>query len=223
MFLRKCRNCDQDRTHIPVWPLDHVGLRARIRSNLVDDTAMAFLPSTLKASIEPAVHNNSTGRNNAGSSAAASQDPPKAVVVIMKIGKVRKAMHNGCAFTYTSQSRNVFRWKCEVDNCSATLKTDCVSGTHYAMSSTRHDEQEHMQEFSRLSGGGPSTPRTPHDGPKRKVDSCADKPPETMNGDTQVPAKKSKGRHFLVGGVFKKPLQDTPPRKPEDAAGDNSK
>ncbi|KAM7288090.1 uncharacterized protein ISCGN_031779 [Ixodes scapularis] len=176
---------------------------------------MASSASTSTASIEPAVHTKSTGGNNAKSSAAASQAPTSLIVETMKIGKVRKAIHGGSVFTYTSRSGHDFRWKCEVDNCRATLKTYYICGTHYYNSPKPPYEHVHTRKFPRLSGGGPSTPRTPHDGSKRKEDSCADKPQHTANGDVPVPAK-------TAGGVFKKLFQDTPQRKAEDAAGDNS-
>ncbi|XP_040360102.1 uncharacterized protein LOC8052435 isoform X3 [Ixodes scapularis] len=186
---------------------------------------MASSASTSTASIEPAADTNSTGSNEAKSCADASQDPTTIMVLTLNTENGLKATHGGYGFTYSSRDGPVFRWRCVLRQCGVILKTYRLEGQHYLLHAEPHNEEVHNCESSRPSGGGVRTPCTPHDGPKTKAESCADKPPDTVNSDAQVPAKKSIGHRLLIVGAFshRPPLRDRPPRKAEGATGDNIK
>ncbi|CAN8011015.1 unnamed protein product, partial [Ixodes pacificus] len=278
----------------------------------------------------PGVHTNSTGSNKANSCADASQDPTTIMVLTLNTENGLKATHGGYGFTYFSRDGPLFRWRCVLRQCGVILKTYRVKGQHYLLHAVPHNEEVHNCESSRPFGGGVRTPCTPHDGPKTKADSCADKvervtnkeaedkicghgkhqlmetdsdsdssidwrprtekrkrslksvcsssngggagpsasvkrssgkqkgggasrliqeeeppvkkrgewppvekaspkvlkgPPDTVNSDAKVPAKKSIGHRLLIVGAFsrRRPLQDTPPGKAEDAVSDNIK
>ncbi|XP_029834682.2 uncharacterized protein LOC115319050 [Ixodes scapularis] len=153
---------------------------------------MASSASTSTASIEPAVPTNWTG-DKAKSSTAAPQALDTPMVPTMKTDIGLKATHGGCGFTFSSRTSQLFRWRCDNSNCRAMLKTGLLNGQHYLIHFVPHDEEVHRRGSPCPPGGGAQTPCTPRDGPKRKADSCADKPRETVNGDAQVPAKKSTG------------------------------
>ncbi|KAG0416453.1 hypothetical protein HPB47_006415 [Ixodes persulcatus] len=188
---------------------------------------MASSASTLTASIEPAVHTNSTGGSKAKSSAAAPKAPTSAKVFTMQTNMGLKAMHGGCWFTFFSRKLNRYRWKCDFLRCGAALKTKHFNGQHYLTRAKQHNIEVHKRESSCPSRGSVRSSCTPRDGAKRKEDSCADKRPETVDGDGQVPAKKSTGGHLPIGGASmasdRQHSQDSPPGNAEDAAGDKSK
>ncbi|KAG0435777.1 hypothetical protein HPB47_018324 [Ixodes persulcatus] len=185
---------------------------------------MASSASTSTAFIEPAVPTNSTVVK-AKSSTATPQALDTPIVPTMKTDIGLKAMHGGCDFMFSSRTGQLFRWRCDNPGCSAMLKTGNLNGQHYLIHSVPHDEEVHKRGSPCPPGGGAQTQCTPRDGRKRKADSCADKPRETVNCDAQVPAKKCTGRPLPIGGAFSRTphMQGTLPGNAEVAAGDNSK
>ncbi|XP_040075262.1 uncharacterized protein LOC115319049 [Ixodes scapularis] len=183
---------------------------------------MASSEATSTAAIEPAVHTNLTGGNKAKSSATASKARTAAKVFTMQTNIGLKAMHGGYWFTFSSQLLNRCQWRCDFLKCGATLKTKDFNGQHYLICAKRHNIEAHKRESSRPSEGCVRSSCTPRDGPKRKADSSADKRPETINTDGQVPTKKSTSGHLSMASD-RQHSQDTPQGKAEDTAGDNSK
>uniref|UniRef100_A0A131Y7D6 Uncharacterized protein n=1 Tax=Ixodes ricinus TaxID=34613 RepID=A0A131Y7D6_IXORI len=189
-------------------------------------TSTASSASTSSASIEPAVHTNSTGRSNAKSSAAALRALTNPRVKTMKlINGVVQAFYDGYVFIRVTYGCRVATWRCDLLECGETMKTYCINGQHRLTDAEPHDEDVHMRGFRRPPRGDAKTLSTLREGGKRKAASCADKRPDTVNGGAQVPAKKSTGRPLPRGGAFSHTphKQATPPAKAEDAAGDNSK
>ncbi|XP_029846752.3 uncharacterized protein LOC115329331 [Ixodes scapularis] len=187
---------------------------------------MASSASTSTASIEPAVHTNSTGGNMDKCSAAASRSLTHPTVNIIKMSNgVVKTTHGGYGFTRSTYGCNVATFRCDLLECGATLKTYYTNGRYHVKNAEPHDEELHVRGFRRPPGGGDRTPSIPGEGGKRKAPSCADKPRKTIKGGAQVPAKKSTGRPLCVGSAFshRPHKQGTPPGKAEGAAGDNSK
>ncbi|XP_040360101.1 uncharacterized protein LOC8052435 isoform X2 [Ixodes scapularis] len=146
---------------------------------------MASSASTSTASIEPAADTNSTGSNEAKSCADASQDPTTIMVLTLNTENGLKATHGGYGFTYSSRDGPVFRWRCVLRQCGVILKTYRLEGQHYLLHAEPHNEEVHNCESSRPSGGGVRTPCTPHDGPKTKAESCADKVERVTNKEAE--------------------------------------